>query len=100
MASLYILKKISSKFNFRPVKTSPELIMSGISKLYIEHMILKTETTCLAFPLYGLACYSESGEILIITNGLTIAGYILCYTMPLLRTLNAYEKSSLEILDK
>ena len=99
MASLYVLKKISSKFNFRPIQTSPELIISGISKLYIEHLCLKTETTCLFVPLVGLASYSGSGELLIISNGFAIAGYILSYTIPLLRTYDAYENSTLEILD-
>jgi hypothetical protein len=98
MASLFLLKKITSHFKFRPVQTGPDIIISGISKIYLEHILLKSELCFIGIPLLTAACPNPN-NICLFCSCAFITLYGSTFVVPVARTYQAYKSSTLQILD-
>ena len=102
MASLYILKNLSTKVFpklFKPAIINTEIIIGSCSKLYIEHNLLFLEGMFLSSGL-GILGTTINSNILLSLSALsfviTVPG---SYALPAYRTLKCYHDDTLQIIN-
>ena len=105
MASLYILKKLCkglSPNTFIPAITNVDILVSSVSKLYIEHTLLKTEMNVyniiLSFPAY--TSLGDSFHKLLIPYAISLLITMpIIYGIPIYRTYKSIVNKNLQIIN-
>lgn len=101
MATLIGLKYVCKHLNMKPVVSNSEIILSGISKIYIEHKLLGFEygsyVSTLGMLTNGLE-YKYPGLNLLVV-GVSLVGLPGIYFIPVFRCWKSYKKSTLQILN-
>ena len=97
MASLYFLKRLThGSAWFRPAKETPEIIISAVSKTYIEHKLLVIELSVYALMTAPLVAAE-------VTTPLVVAPLMACVPLtvgyPMYRTYTSYKNKELNILN-
>jgi hypothetical protein len=92
MLSLLVLNRVNKYIKFQPAVTNNEIILSGLSKIFIENYLLKKElgvyimcSTCLNLPCLTLFT--------------AMVYFPICYGIPLYRTYNNCKTNTLQIID-
>lgn len=105
MASLYILNKIYKSLapnTFIPAIRNNDIIISGISKYVVEHMLLKTEmmiyNSTSIIPLFIPSIETEPMLIIPLIFNILIAPPII-YCVPAYRTYKAFVNKKLQIIN-
>jgi hypothetical protein len=97
MASLYFLKRLThGSVWFRPAKETPEIILSAVSKTYIEHKLLVLELSTYALMTMPLVDAD-------VTSPLVVVPFMACIPLtvgyPMYRTYTSYKNKELQILN-
>jgi hypothetical protein len=118
MASLYVLKKLYKGLapnTFVPAIVNTDIIISCISKLFIEHTLLKIEmsvyNTLLAIPIFAIPIFTPISkaypEIVIPFFFCSVLTFFFCsvltlpiiYGVPIYRTYKSIVNKKIEIIN-
>lgn len=106
MASLYILKKLCkgmSPNTFIPAITNTDILVAGISKIAIEHILLKTEISIyngvFILPLFTPILIEKQPALIIPFIFSVFITTPIIYGVPAYRTYKAVVNKNLQIID-